>query len=279
MDGLTSVVVGLNAVANCLGQVLFPISLLSGWLSVTLVAIATGPLMMLLFKATSNQLAIQRVRRSIRANLLAVTLFRDSVAVGLLSQGRVLLGALRLLLLALVPLLVMIVPTVLLIAQLGLWYQARPLRVGQETVVSVKLSGEAGTSWPTVQLKPCAAVEDLSGPVRVSSQREVCWTIRARQAGYHVLTFCVGGHTFEKEVAIGSRVLCVSVSRPEWDWYSVLLNPREAPFDRASAVQSIRIEYADRPGWMTGTDAWVIYWLVVSLVSGFLFKGVLGVHL
>ena len=38
-----------------------------------------------------------------RANLLAVKLFKDNVAVGLRAQSRVLLGALRLLLLAVVP--------------------------------------------------------------------------------------------------------------------------------------------------------------------------------
>jgi len=36
--------------------------------------------------------------------------------------------------------LVMIVPISLLLAQMGLWYQSRPLSPGEETVVTVKLN-------------------------------------------------------------------------------------------------------------------------------------------
>src|SRR5437879_660946 len=115
MDALTQVAVWLNAVANALGQVFAVIGVLPGWLSATLVAIATGFAMLLAFKYTSNQRAIKRTRQGIRANLLAVKLFKDSVAVGLRAQGAVLVGAVRLLLLALVPMLVMIAPTILLL--------------------------------------------------------------------------------------------------------------------------------------------------------------------
>src|SRR5262249_7497589 len=156
-------------------------------------AVATGIVMLAIFKYTSNQRAIKRVRRGIRANLLTARLFRDSPAVGFRAQGRVLLGALRLLLLAIVPILVMIVPCVLLLAQMGLWYQAKPLPVGEETVVTMKLGGEVGSAMPLVELMPTEAVEDLSGPVRITSQREVCWNIRTREAGYHRLLFRVNG--------------------------------------------------------------------------------------
>ena len=81
----------------------------------------------------------------------------------------------------------MTVPMVLLLAQLGLWYQSAPLPVGEETVVTVKLGGEVGTPMPAVELVPGDAIEDLSGPVRVTSQREVCWSIRTRQPGYLAL--------------------------------------------------------------------------------------------
>ncbi|MHB9076809.1 MAG: hypothetical protein ACYC3X_04850 [Pirellulaceae bacterium] len=70
--------------------------MLPGWLSATLVAGITGVLMLLVFKYTSNQEVVNRVRRYIKANLLAISLFCDSVAVGLRSQGRILMGAGRL---------------------------------------------------------------------------------------------------------------------------------------------------------------------------------------
>src|SRR5439155_16525884 len=107
-------------------------------------------------------------------------------------QGRLLLGAGWLLLLALVPMAVMIVPTLLILGQLSLWYQQRPLRVGEEAIVTMKLNGEANTPLPDVSLQPTNAVETTVGPVRVPSQREVCWNIKANESGTHRLVFQVG---------------------------------------------------------------------------------------
>ena len=63
----------------------------------------------------------------------------------------------------------MIVPVSFLLAQMGLWYQARPLRIGEEAVVTLRLRGEAGTTLPDVQIEPTPAVETLLGPVQVLS--------------------------------------------------------------------------------------------------------------
>src|SRR5262249_9744205 len=159
-----------------------------------------------------------------------------------------------------VPILVMIVPCVLVLAQIALWYQAAPLPVGEETIVTLKLAGEADSPMPLVELMPTEAVEDASGPVRVFSQREGCWNLRTRQPGYHTLQFRVNGEPVEKELAVGSGFLRVSVVRPGWNWVDVLENPREKPFGPDSPVRSIEIDYPTRSGWLTGTDYWIAYW-------------------
>src|SRR5262245_51887181 len=226
----------LNVVANGLGRVLAPIGVMPGWLSATLVAITTGVGMLVMFKYTSNQRAIKQVRRNIRANLLAVKLFKDSIAIGLRAQISILVNAFRLLIFAIVPMLVMIVPMCLLLGQLALWYQARPLRAGEETVVTVKLGGAPGSSMLAVELMPEDAIEVTAGPVRIASRREVCWTLKPRTLGYHRLAFRVDGHVDEKELACGDGFMRVSARRPEWDWAQILLHPREAPFPKGSPI-------------------------------------------
>ncbi len=140
---LVQAIVWLNAAANLLGRILLaPIGVLPGWLSATIVAAVTGVLLLLVFKYTSNQRAIKRVRDDINANLLALKLFKDSAAVTLRAQGRMIAGGLQLMVLALVPMLVMAVPVLLLLGQLSLWYQSRPLRVGEDAVIRLKLNGE-----------------------------------------------------------------------------------------------------------------------------------------
>ncbi len=68
----------LNSAANGLGRwLLAPTSVLPGWLSATTAAAVTGVLLLAVFKYTSNQRAIKRVRDDINAHLLALKLFKD----------------------------------------------------------------------------------------------------------------------------------------------------------------------------------------------------------
>jgi hypothetical protein len=267
-DLLTYLVALLNAAANAIGRVaLAPLAALPGWLSATLVSAVTGVPMLLVFKYTSNQRAIKRVRSDIQANLLALKLFKDSAAVALRAQGRLLVGAGQLVVLAVVPMLVMLVPVTLLLGQLALWYQARPLRVGEDALVTMKLNGDPAAPWPDVRLEPSRAMEVTLGPVRVQSKRMICWNIQARENGNHHLVFNVNGQPVDKELAIGDGFMRVSMERPDWDWSEALLHPWEPPFRPDSPVQSIAIDYPPRDSWTSGTDMWVIYWFIASMVS------------
>ncbi len=278
-DFLTQLVVWLNVAADALGRwLLAPLAVLPGWLSATLVAVVTGVGLLAVFKVTSNQRAIKRVRNDINAHLLALKLFKDSAAVAVQAQGRVVAGAMRLMVLALIPMAVMTVPVLLVLGQLSLWYQQRPLRVGEEAVVTVELAGDAGASFPEVSLQPTEAVETTVGPVRVFSKREVCWELKARQDGYHRLEFRVGDRVFDKELTVGDGFLRVSARRPGWSWSDALLYPWEKPFPPDSPVRSIEITYPPRSSWTSGTDLWVIYWFAVSMVAAFCFRRVLNVH-
>lgn len=281
---LTQLVVWLNALANALGRLLLaPVGMMPGWLSATLIAVVTGVLLLVVFKYTSNQRAIKRTKDDIKANLLALKLFKESASVAVGAQGRILLAAARLLLLAIVPLLVMVVPVLLILGQLSLWYQARPLAVGEDAIVTLKLGPAADASWPDVQLAPADAVDVTIGPVRARAKREVCWKISARQAGAHRLAFHVadasGEQTAEKELAIGDRLMRVSALKPDWSWSDTLLYPAEEPFTPNSAIQSIAIDYPQRTSWTSGTDAWVIYWCAVSMVAGLALRRVFNVNM
>jgi hypothetical protein len=280
IDFLVRVVVWLNAVANVLGTwLLAPIGVLPGWLSATLVSAATGVVLLVVFKYTSNQRAIKRVKNDIKANLLALKLFKESASVALRSQGRILVSAFRLLVLSVVPMLVMVVPVCLILGQLALWYQARPLHAGEDAVVTLKLNDIALSSRPDVRLQPTNAVETTIGPVRLLSKREICWNIKACTSGYHRLVFQVGEQTGEKELAIGDGFMRVSTLRPGWHWCDTLLNPLEKPFGPDSPIRSIEIDYPKRSSWTCGTDSWVIYWFAVSMVAALCLTRVIHVNL
>jgi hypothetical protein len=277
---LTRIIAWLNVPANALGKFLLaPISVLPGWLSATMISAATGLLLLVVFKYTSNQRAIRRVRDDIKAHLLALKLFSESVPVTLRAEGRVFRGAVLLLLLSIVPMLVMVVPVSLLLGQLALWYQSRPLSTGEEAVITVKLNGSSESPWREVTIKPTSGVAVVLGPVRARSKREILWIVKGRETGYHRVLFEVDGHVIEKELAVGDTFMRLSSARPGWIWSEILLHPCERPLGPDAPIRSIEIDYPDRISWTSGTNSWVIYWFVVSMIAALCFRPLIKVNI
>lgn len=269
----------LNGVANTCGKlVTAPVAWLPGWLSLTIVSIATGFVMLVAFKYTSRQAAVQQARNRIKANVLALSLFQDSLLVSFGSQLGILKGAGRLMLLAIVPMLVMTVPMCLLLAQLALWYQARPLAVGEEAVLTVTLRDSA-IKLPDVQLASNQAAESTLGPVRVPSRGVVCWNLRGLQEGYHQLTLNLDAEQLKKELVVGDAAMRVSLCRPSHSWTEMLIHPAERPLPEDSVVKSIDIDYPARSGWLTGSGWWLVYWFGVSMIAAFALRPWLKVHI
>lgn len=277
---LTQLIIWLNALANWLARLVFsPIAWFPGWFSATLIAVMTGFVMLIVFKYTSNQPAIGRTRSRIKAHLLSLSLFNENLCVLFRAQFRICYEAVRLMTLSLVPMIIMLLPMCLLLGQLSLWYQARPLLVGEPAIVTVQLTEDDISAVRHVRLIPSLAAKKVSGPVRVPPKTLVCWKIQAEQPGQHELQFEIDGQTFEKELAVGDSIMPVSLNRPAWNWTEALLHPRERPFAVDSPVQSIDVAYPERVSWTSGSKSWLIFWFLVSLLSALAARPLLNVNL
>ncbi len=268
----------INIITNAvLGSALSIIAVLPGWLSNTIISAVTGVLLLIIFKYTSNQHAIGKVRDNIKANMLALRLFKDEIAVTLQSQGRVFRSAFGLLYHSLRPMLVMILPVSLLLAQMGLWYQFRPLLPGEEALVTMKLA--SGNPMPEAEIIPHPGIAVTIGPIRVPSKNEIYWQIKSLSEGKHQLAFQLENQTFEKHVVVGQGFMRISAVRPGPHWSDILLHPVEKPFTPESPVQSISVDYPDRTSWTSGTDWWLVYFFIASMAFALLFKPFLKVRI
>ena len=281
---MTDLVVGLvtriNAVSNAAGGILLsPVALLPGWLSITVISAVVGVLLLVVFKYTSNQKAIGCVRDDIKANLLAVKLFKDSFSVAFRSQTRVFADAFKLLFHSLVPMLILVIPVCLMLAQMGLWYQARPLQPGDNPVMVKLTMNDTLESLPQVALDPLPAAPVVTGPVRVFSKREMCWKIQPVENGNHTLVFHIGDRRYEKKLAIGKGFMRVSPRRPGAHPGDILFYPLENPFASDAPVQSISIAYPGRDSRIYGTDWWIVYFFLVSMACAFLCRPLLNVRI
>src|SRR5258707_921288 len=137
---MTSVVALLNAVLTFLfGLVHGAVKWLGPFWSLVVISALGGILLVWIFGKVSNQAAIQKTRNRLSAELIALRLFKDDLRVFFGIQFQVLVWTLKYLRHSLVPMLILMIPTIVILIQLNLHYGARPLRVGEDTLVKVKL--------------------------------------------------------------------------------------------------------------------------------------------
>jgi hypothetical protein len=275
MDLLISFATNYNMVANALGGLfLAPIAFLPGWLSINIISAVLGALMLLILKYTPNRKEISRIRNDIKANVLAIKLFEANVAVAIKSQTRILLVSVRLLYLAKIPALVMIVPLGIIVPQMGMWFQNRPVSIdGDPVIVRMKVCPSV-SDWPKITLGTHGqgqAIKNIVGPVRVPSQNEIIWKIKPVKTGYIPLTFRFNIESIEKQLAVGASFMRISQMRPGRDILDILRYPLEEPISRDSIVDSIRIDYPQRNSWMYGTNCWIFYLIITSIIFAMLF--------
>jgi len=240
-----------------------------------------GILMVWIFGKVSNQKAIRKTRDRLNAELIALRLFKDDLRVFFGIQGQLLVWTLRYLRHSLVPMLILMGPTVLILIQLNFHYGFRPLRIGEQAVVKVKLRNPAALErGGEITLKAPESLKIETQGVRIGELREVCWRVRGVSPGRFDLIVSDNNESVSKKAAVGGRLEGVSSVRTGEHWLTSLLYPGEAPIPSQSAIESIEIRYPELDISILGRRMnWLILFLIFSLGFGYAFKGVLGVQI
>lgn len=245
-----------------------------------LISAVTGVLMLLIWRYTSNQKAIENVRNQIAANLLAARLFKDSVRVSLRSQRRILWQAMRLLGHAIRPTLIMMVPFVLVMAQIGLRFEKRPAVAGDVIRVTATLKpGKPMEPDGCLLQLPDGIRTDANDPCRAELIRTVDWRLTPAQAGDYRLRFGAGNDIVEMPLIVGNAMPRLSTLRGG-SWLDRLLYSAEASIPGGSVFESIQVHYPTRSTPVFGFDVhWLITLFVLSIVFALIAKPILKVHI
>ena len=295
----------LNAALRAVFDVaLRPFAGLPPIVPVTVVALVSGIFALLVYRWTSDQVAIAAVKRRLFGHLLEVRLFNDDLRAVLAAQLRLLRENLTYLRLNLVPLLWMIVPFMLLIAQLQFHYGYDGLEVGERTLLVVDLAGDgaepagggdtapgspagaAASPRPEVELEaPPGVVVETAG-VWVPSLRQVVWRLRADEPGRHELVVRVDGGAFTKSLFVadpgaGARWVRRSPTRRRAAILDQLLYPAEPSLPRGGPIERIDVQYGTASISFFGLFDmhWLIAFLILSLAFAFALRTRFGVTL
>jgi hypothetical protein len=257
-----------------------PLSGLPPMVGLVLVSLVAAVLMLLVFKATSDQPKLQAVKRQIHACLFEIRLFNDDLLAILRAQVEILRHNLRYLGLSLVPMLFMIVPLLLVIAQLQFHYGYEGLRPGQDFLVEVQLRGPDDGSRPPASLEAPVGLVVETPAVFIPSQRELAWRLRAMEWGDHQLLVRVDGQEYAKTVQVSADVERRSPVRLAAGFLNDLLYPAEGSLPKGSPVASISVQYPEATVSLLGWRVhWMVAFFVLSIVFAFALRGRFGVVL
>ena len=269
----------VNAIlARLVDGLLYPFQEYSPLAGLVFVSLLSAVGMLIVVRATSDQVRLAAAKRAIRACVFEVRLFNDDARAMVRAVGEMIRHNLTYLRLSMVSVLWLIVPFGLLVAQLQFHYGYSGIEPGQQALVKVRVknSPTGAALRPTEAHGPASSTPILEAPpgvrietpaVWIPSLGETAWRIAAEQPGDYELTVRLGDAVFTKTVRVSGGVIRRSPVRVR-GFVNQLLYPAESPLPSGTPVESIAVTYPRRDIRLMGQE---LHWMVVFFALSLLF--------
>jgi len=245
----------------------------SAWPGLLFASFLTAIVLVVLFHFSSNPNEIRRTRNRVLARTLELLMFQHDLRASFTACGRILLANGAYLIQFLRPMVVGLIPLILLFAQMESWFDRRPLRVGEQAVLTVGLDPSQSVLSHSAELHFADNLKVDSLPVRVPSKNELGWRIAATGSGEGWIDITCGDAKERKSLSSVGHLTRLSQSRGVPGVLSQLLSPSEPPLDAAGPFRTIHVSYPRREMFIGQTE---IPWMVAAFVLMMIFSLILG---
>jgi len=154
----------------------------------------------LVFRRCSDEVSVRRTVNRMMAHVMEFRLFLDSPALVIRAQRDLFRENLHLLRLILLPCVILAVVFIVLFPQLDATYGHAPLKVGERSVVTAQLTGDA------VLEAPAGIVVESSG-VRVVHARQISWRVRPLGRTSGELRVRYSGGVLTRQIVAGNGLI------------------------------------------------------------------------
>jgi uncharacterized membrane protein (DUF106 family) len=262
---------------------LYPFRSLPPLVGLVVISIVLGVLLLLLYKYTSPQQMIKRIKNKMKASLYEVRLYKDDLGIVFRANRSLLANNLKYFSCNLIPLIPLIFVVIPIIIQLDVRYGIGPLEAGETTHMKVVLSDEVDFETARVGVEMPEGIRIDAGPVRVPAKHEYFYRIFVEEPGQYDVQVKVNGESYSKRVDADPRAATVSPGKYK---ASMVLDaferPCEKPWPSDGLLAAVELDHRHRKD-MLGIpgDLWPWLWIfcVVGLAAGFAVKGVFNVTL
>ena len=250
----------------------------------TVISLLISVVMLIGFRAVSDQDALEEVKRRIYGGVYEIRLYKDDLRTIFAAQVGILRETMTYFRLSMVPMLWMMVPILIIVSQLQFQYGYESLEPGQTALLRVELTEEAAegvsaTDGAGVSLDVPDGVRVETPLVWIPSLREAGWRIAAERPGEYELVISIGEETLTKSMRVSGTTVLRSPIRPS-SLLDQLIYPVEQPVPRGSSAEAIRLDYVEAEinmfGWHTH---WIIAFFILTMVFAFALAKPLGVKI
>ena len=272
----------INALLRLLfDALLLPFRDLPPMVGITVVSLLTAVGLLIVFKHTSNQKALEDVKRHIHAGLFEIRLFNDDFRAIMRAQRDILRHNLTYMRYSLAPMVWTLPPLILILAQLQFHYGYEGLEVGQDVLLKVQLEEGAYSEG----VKPAFDVDLPDGlslrepAVWIPTLGETAWRLTAEAPGDYEIDIRNETASATKTVRVMDNVVRRSPNRVR-GFINELIYPAEPALPRDGPIESITVTYpeAEVSVGVFGLEMhWMIIYFVLSMVFAFALRGPFGV--
>ena len=270
-----------NFFLNTLGDlVMAPFQVETAWPGLVVFSVLVAVLAMLTYKYFSNQVALRDRRNRLLARVLEIRLYQDDIA-GIFGMSlRIMMAAFSYIKESLRPLLIMLVPISLILIQMETWFEYRPLKSGDLTILSVAFDDTIDSLGSNISVTTSEGLALETEGLRSPNGSMVSWRLRSKISEKAWIDITVGDSVFRKKVNVAHGMQKISPKSVRAQLWNSIRYPAEPLMDKNSPIQSISLSYPKREFYVGRFSVnWIVAFFILTLTCGLIIKPVLKVEL
>ncbi len=256
---------------------LAPLAKLPPFWGILFLSVLTSLFVLVIYRWISSPARVRETKNRIKANILAIRLYRDfwRTIVGSFFKSLYYTG--KYFVLNLAPLLAVLPLLFLLFVQMDARYGMRPFRPGESITVKARFAGAIGGAEATLAANP--HFQAAMNPVHVTALNEVDWKLRAVAPGATAIAISAGGVTVKKNLVIGNGLAALSNKKLAASSPEHFIHPVEKLLEAPAPIRSVAIRYPARSISLLGLRThWLVWYLLLTFAIALALKNRFGVE-
>ncbi|MCJ7525805.1 MAG: hypothetical protein MUP71_11400 [Candidatus Aminicenantes bacterium] len=256
---------------------LAPFAKLPPFWGILFLSLLTSLFVLVVYRAVSSPQKVKDTKNQIKANILAIRLYRDfwKTIIGSFFKSLYYTG--KYFALNLVPLFLLLPLLFLLFVQMDIRYGMRPFRPDESITVKAGFKSDIGAA--NVEILPNLHYRSTMNPVFITALREVDWKLKAVQSGSTAIAITVNGISVQKNLIIGKNMPALSNKKMAASSLEHFIYPAEKLLAASTPLQYLSIQYPARSISFLGLRThWLVYYLVLTMVIALALKNKFGVE-